>query len=207
MYYLSLGITIDSENILFAIIIIWIITRSYILYRRKKRGKPLLLGKEVINNLFYIYLLLLIYITLIPINIYFGDKSQFINNTSLTRRLGINLIPFYDYYSSVKAFGIETINIYFIRSIIGNILLLIPFTLYLCSYVSKIRTIKNTLVVSFIISLSIELLQLVENYLNKSPYRTVNVDDLILNTLGGILGYFTFKVLYKTKLKAILNIT
>lgn len=52
------------------------------------------------------------------------------------------------------------------------------------------------------------MLQLIENitYLSGMPGRTVNIDDLILNTIGGILAYYIFKLIYKSKLSVYLNL-
>lgn len=70
-----------------------------------------------------------------------------------------------------------------------NIVLTIPFGMYLryhfkCSF-------KKTVLLSFLLSLFFELTQLSGLYfIYDRPYRLFDVDDLILNTLGGILGYF-----------------
>ena len=64
-----------------------------------------------------------------------------------------------------------------------------------------IRNLKSCTIISFLVSISIELTQLITNILNISDYRIVDVNDLILNTLGGALGFYIFEEIYKGKLK------
>ncbi len=68
-----------------------------------------------------------------------------------------------------------------------NIIMFIPLG-FLLPYIWKsFRNLKYIIFSSFIFSLSIELTQL----LNR---RTTDIDDLIMNTIGGILGFIIFKI-------------
>ena len=70
-----------------------------------------------------------------------------------------------------------------------NIVLTIPFGMYLRYYFKC--SLKKTFLLSFLLSLFFELTQLSGLYfIYPRPYRLFDVDDLILNTLGGVLGYF-----------------
>lgn len=77
-----------------------------------------------------------------------------------------------------------------------NVLLLVPFGIYLRYYFQK--SWFKTLILTFLVSLFFEVTQLTGLYgLYNCPYRLFDVDDLFLNTLGGICGYilaplFTF---------------
>lgn len=69
-----------------------------------------------------------------------------------------------------------------------NIVLTIPFGVYL-RYFFK-TNFKKTLFLSFTLSLFFELTQLSGLYgLYPRPYRLFDVDDLLLNTLGGLIGF------------------
>ena len=69
-----------------------------------------------------------------------------------------------------------------------NILMTIPFGIYL-RYYFKCSFFK-TLVLSFLLSLFFELTQLTGLYsLYSRPYRLCDVNDLINNTTGGIIGF------------------
>lgn len=73
-----------------------------------------------------------------------------------------------------------------------NILMTMPFGMYLRYYYQF--SLKKTIICSFLLSLFFELTQLSGLYfIYKSPYRLFDVDDLLLNTLGGILGYLISK--------------
>lgn len=77
-----------------------------------------------------------------------------------------------------------------------NILMTVPFGIYLRYYFRC--SFKKTLVFTFLLSLFFELTQLSGLYfIYDSPYRLFDVDDLILNTLGGVLGYFLFSFFKK----------
>ena len=174
-----------------------IIIRGVILLFRRKKGDKLNLYKEIITNLFVIYLFILIGVTIFPLRI--GSTIPYLSNMSILERYNINLIPFVDYYkNNISVKGV-------IRNVGGNLILLSPFIFYLCIKFEKLRSIKLCMLTSFLISLSIELIQLFMNILSLSYGRSVHTEDLILNTLGGIIAWYIFKYTYKGKFKDILN--
>ena len=176
---------------------LWIIIRGVILLFRRKKGDKLNLYNEIITNLFVIYLFILIGVTIFPLRI--GSTIPYLSNMSILERYNINLIPFVDYYkNNISVKGV-------IRNVGGNLILLSPFIFYLCIKFEKLRSIKLCMLTSFLISLSIELIQLFMNILSLSYGRSVHTEDLILNTLGGIIAWYIFKYTYKGKFKDILN--
>ena len=176
---------------------LWIIIRGVILLFRRKKGDKLNLYKEIITNLFVIYLFILIGVTIFQLRI--GSNIPYLSNISILERYNINLIPFVDYYkNNISVKGV-------IRNVGGNLILLSPFIFYLCIKFEKLRSIKLCMLTSFLISLSIELIQLFMNILSLSYGRSVHTEDLILNTLGGIIAWYIFKYTYKGKFKDILN--
>ena len=69
-----------------------------------------------------------------------------------------------------------------------NILLTIPFGIYLRYYFNC--SFKKTFILTFLLTLFFEGTQLSGLYgIYPRPYRLFDVDDLFLNTLGGIIGY------------------
>lgn len=80
----------------------------------------------------------------------------------------------------------------FIRNVIGNIILFIPFgylvTDMICSKAEKTKTLLIG-VVPFITSLSIETIQLFIG-------RSFDIDDIILNYIGAIVGIIFYKILH-----------
>ncbi|WP_407639594.1 VanZ family protein [Anaerobacillus alkalidiazotrophicus] len=87
-------------------------------------------------------------------------------------------------------------------------MLLLPLGLYLPLLFERLRNLKLTIFIAFFTSASIESIQLIKG-LTIGSIRTFNVDDIILNTSGAILGYFIFKIiitlLKKFNNKSILN--
>lgn len=72
--------------------------------------------------------------------------------------------------------------------IVFNILLTVPFGVYMRYYFKC--SWKKTLLLTFCLTLSFECIQLSALFgIYPRPYRLFDVDDLINNTLGGMLGY------------------
>lgn len=175
---------------------IWVIIRGLTILMKRKNGIKLSIRNEVLTNLFVIYLFLLIGVTILPI--YIGEVP-YLDGLSFIEKCNINFIPFVDYFNG----GIYLGSI--IRIIVGNLLLLSPFIFYLCVKYEKIRTLKSSAIMALLISLSIELTQLIMNILGLSFMRAVDVEDLILNTLGGVIAWYIFRFIYTGKIKNVVD--
>ena len=72
-----------------------------------------------------------------------------------------------------------------------NLALTIPFGVYLAYYFKK--SLTKVILFSFLLSAFFELTQLTGLFfLYPRPYRLFDVNDLLLNTLGGVCGYFVY---------------
>lgn len=71
-----------------------------------------------------------------------------------------------------------------------NIVLFMPLGFLLPTIWPQFRKMKNTVCAGFFFSLAIELNQLLNN-------RITDIDDLFTNTLGAIVGYVLYRVLFK----------
>lgn len=69
----------------------------------------------------------------------------------------------------------------------GNILIFMPFGFFI-SMASRSRGFFMTLFYSFVLSLCVEVFQLI------TKVGCFDVDDLLLNTVGGVLGYIIFVI-------------
>lgn len=76
------------------------------------------------------------------------------------------------------------------RQIIGNFIMLLPLGIYLPVLYKRMKHFIPVVLVCFFISLTIEVLQLV------TSYRSADVDDILLNTLGACFGFILYKLLY-----------
>jgi glycopeptide antibiotics resistance protein len=76
----------------------------------------------------------------------------------------------------------------FIVNIIGNILAFAPFGFLLPLIHKRYRSFFRIMFLSILFSLTVEVIQL---YLKVGIF---DVDDLLLNTVGGLLGYIIFSI-------------
>lgn len=146
--------------------VILIILYIFIFYKKwKVKGNDVLF----INTTMYIYLSFVLYFTLMPVI----TSLPFIFNHSY---IPMNLEPFIDVVSSRGDF---------IRQIILNIIMTIPFGLLFPLIKNKNSKLLKTIFYTFLLSLSIEILQPLFN-------RSSDITDLITNVFGGIIGYIMY---------------
>ena len=77
----------------------------------------------------------------------------------------------------------------FYRNIVGNIIMFIPFGFFTSFYL-KLDKKRIIFYLTLIISVIIEFIQL-------KIGRAIDVDDIILNVVGGMLGYLLYRVMDK----------
>lgn len=106
-----------------------------------------------------------------------------------------NFIPFRTIIEAGKE--AVTCHMYgvFIRQIIGNVLLFTPWGLFLSFYLNEKHRLFKVVAASLMLTISIELFQGVFNILLEYNYRSVDIDDVILNVTGGIVGYYGYCII------------
>jgi len=87
----------------------------------------------------------------------------------------------------------KTIDIYqtWGKQILGNFVMLLPLGIYLPLIYTRLRKAHYffvVLLICFLVSVGIELLQLA------TSYRSADIDDVILNTLGGGAGFLIYQL-------------
>ncbi len=97
-----------------------------------------------------------------------------------------NLVPFREIERFWKYR--EVLGIYSFYNLAGNILGFVPAGFFIPILWKKRRGFLFTVCITFEMSLLVETLQLIFRV------GSFDVDDLILNTLGGVLGYFLLKI-------------
>ncbi|WP_212982253.1 VanZ family protein, partial [Bacillus paramobilis] len=156
-------------------VICYLIVRSIFIGMKSKKGVHW--WKELISFLFVIYIGMVVAITLFPIPIGFSTGIENI-------RLSINIIPFASIIKDIGKIGITYDgDVLFmigliVRNVGGNILLLMPLGFLAPIIWDKFKKIKNTILLGLAISISIELLQLIES-LFSSWIRITDIDDVI----------------------------
>lgn len=111
----------------------------------------------------------------------------------------INLIPFRILIDFFKYREINIISIILLlQNILGNVLMFMPLGLFACMLNPKLAKPKYILLIGASSSLLIEILQFVAMQLRIVGYRASDIDDIILNTAGCMLGYLLFIALRKS---------
>ena len=127
--------------------------------------------REFYNLLFIVYLLLLYYLLLST------------DNASS----GLNLTPF----KEITRYPLDSIQFFY--NVIGNIVLFLPFGFFVSDFIKAKKTYQ-ILIVSTLISLTAELIQF-------KIGRAFDIDDIILNVIGAIIGFLCYKGLRNIKRK------
>lgn len=179
--------------ILFFPVIAFLITIPYILIEYHKYGSINKIRTLIIYS-FILYLITIYFLVILPL--------PHINEVAQLPNIKPQLIPFKFISDFLKEtpLKINNINTYLqalkhpsFYTIIFNVFMTIPFGMYLRYYFKC--SFKKTIIFSFLLSLFFELTQATGLYfIYPKPYRLFDVDDLIMNTLGGLIGYYLIGV-------------
>lgn len=190
----NLSYAIKIGFMLFPILAL-IITIPYMIRNYHKYGSINFLRSIIIYS-FVLYLLVAFFLTILPL----PSFETVINSSG---ELNIQYIPFkfisdFVLYSSFKItdpttyIGALKQEVFYYPFF--NLLLTVPLGFYLRYYFKKSKW--EIVIYSFMLSLFFEMTQITSLYgIYPSPYRVFDVDDLLLNTLGGLVGYYITPVL------------
>lgn len=126
------------------------------------------LYKELLMLVFAIYILCLFQV------VTFQDDMALYGN---------NFIPFHE------IFRYEVTSRLFLKNVIGNMIMFFPFGFFISYYINP-DYIKPILVLTLIASVAIEVVQLLIG-------RVFDIDDILLNLVGGALGYAIYNFMRK----------
>ena len=130
-----------------------------------KRHERIIIYKELLLLTFIIYIMCLFQV------VTFQDDTPWASN---------NFIPF----KEILRYNMG--SRLFFKNVVGNLIMFIPYGFFTSYYLDN-KKISLTLVLTIIASISIESVQLIIG-------RVFDVDDIILNILGGICGYLIYHV-------------
>lgn len=136
------------------------------IFALKNSSKKISFHEEFLNLLFIVYILLLF---------------ELLTGTENNSGTGINLVPF------SEIFRYPVGSKMFIYNTLGNILLFVPYGYFVTRYING-KSLYQIFIISFITSLTVEILQV-------KLGRSFDVDDIILNVIGGMIGYFIYVAL------------
>ncbi len=133
-----------------------------------KNRQHLTLYKELLMLSFIIYILCLFQVVTFQDDVSWSSNNFIPFKEILRYRLGSRL---------------------FLKNVLGNMILFLPFGFFTTHYI-KTNKVYLVLILTVIASVSIELVQL-------SIGRVFDVDDIILNICGGVLGYYIYALMRK----------
>ena len=145
-----------------------------------KKGIETTKEHETVSVLFFMYLVALLSQTVIPkIKLSGGEIIFFQSGYN-----EINLIPFKEIELAVRLGGS-----FFLVNIIGNIIVFMPIAVFIGLLYNKPSFCKCVFITTAV-SVFVEVCQIPQN-------RGTDIDDVILNTIGGILGYAVLIIINK----------
>lgn len=121
---------------------------------------------------------------------YFLFFSEEMGRTYVEREYHYNLIPFHEIHRFMKYYKVIGMPAVLLN-LAGNVAAFMPFGFFLPVFSRRCRKFLNTLFYSFELSLVVELIQLI------TKVGSFDVDDILLNTIGGALGYVSYKIVRK----------
>lgn len=132
---------------------------------------------------FIVYLLLLGY--MLFYSGYFGrtEHEEFRYNLTLFQEI----VRFYNVGVRSGNWNLFALNV------LGNICVFIPLGMFLPSLFIKCKSFVYTTFLTFELSLCVEIVQLV------TKVGSFDVDDLMLNSIGGAIGYIIYRIYKGTK--------
>ena len=143
--------------------------------------KKLRIKNNILGALLIIYLTAVASITLFPIPIDYDYENNQLNN----------FIPFASIYSLISN------GEYAVKNILGNIVMFIPFGIIITLLNYKKISFLKLIFIGLSMSVAIEFLQFLIGYFIGYMYRSVDIDDVILNTFGAMIGFLAVKLIPK----------
>ena len=126
-----------------------------------------------------IYLFLVLCVTVVPTDFTLDPKWLYHESVPVTY---VHWMPFLDLIAGYSGAG---------KQILLNIIMTIPFG-FLYGLIGKKPSLFSTVRATFLLSLSIELFQLLTTIFLLN-HRRCDVTDLITNVTGGALGYLLYR--------------
>jgi glycopeptide antibiotics resistance protein len=178
---------IFESGTLLLVVPIWLAARL-LAFRSGRASGKFSLKREVVLNIFFIYMLCLIGVTLFPFEISFDRNHIWIS---------ANVIPVMGTVKEItKTLSDPNMPSYMIKfwiiNIAGNLILLLPLGAIVPILWSKFDNAFKTVFFAFCVSLNIEVMQLLSCFVGNTR-RAFDVDDILLNTIGAYAGYIICK--------------
>lgn len=164
--------TFDLHKPIFLALYLLLLLIYYFLFFRKSENKNF--SKFLFISMFIFYILCLIKLTILPMRVTPIEEMNF------DFSYYYQIVPFKTITQVIKY---NTWNV----QLLGNILLLLPLPIFI-GFIKKKASFVNLFFIGFITSISIECIQLFIDILTKFPNKLADIDDIILNSVGSLIG-------------------
>lgn len=158
----------------------------YLLFLLIQKKQKVKIFQVIIRSLFYFYIVATIAITLFPLPF----QENLIHDKRANNFLVNNFIPFHSIYEIISTSPFFVI----LKQIGGNIILGMPLGFFLPLIWKKSKSLMKALSVGILFSVGIEAIQFFISLLLGYTYKITDVDDVLLNAFGCILGYVLYKI-------------
>ncbi len=169
-------VVLESGPALIIASVVWIAWR--ILVWRSRRGDPL---REVAVTALFVWSLMVVHVTLFPLKIIFYDWH-----------ITMNLVPL----ASIRQLVTQTALSTALTNIAGNVVMFVPLGILLPLLFVRLRSAWPLVWRAAAVSIAIELTQVI------TRARAVDIDDVLLNTSGAVVGWLVFRVVAAAAKKA-----
>ena len=131
----------------------------------------------------------IIYIFALCVLLFGGSRGYWADFSILQyAAMQMNLVPFETIALYIRAMIKGTINLNIaIANLVGNFLLFMPMGVYLPFFLKKIRTLLDYVLYMIPVLFFVEIVQLL------TKRGSFDIDDLILNLSGAIIGFWIWK--------------
>lgn len=174
------------------LIIFYLISNIFSYFKSKKSGKIFNFPRKIVEFLFLLYFIAIIYFTV-------GNTylNSILASMHFKENLYVNLIPLKETILMFQQdLGTALYNI------LGNTIMFIPLGIFIPLLYKKKLNILHIILYSSFSSFLIEVSQIF------TGFRSFDIDDIIINTIGSIIGFLIYKIIISfiksTKLKDLL---
>lgn len=170
-------------------VVAFLITVPYMIYQYRRRGSVPKLHTAIVYS-FVFYLMCAYFLVLLPLP---ADRTACVAYAATPQLAPFNFVHEFlaetTFSPSDPATWLRVLRDPYIYEAFFNVLLLLPLGAYLRYYFR--RRWWQALIIGFLVTLSFETTQLTGLWgIYEHPYRLFDVDDLIQNTLGAMVGFW-----------------
>ena len=142
-------------------------------------------NRQVKNGVYIVcWCLFILYLMSLAYFLFFAEAT---GRTFAERSYQYNLISLHEirrFLTYRRQLGFSAVAL----NLVGNVRAFVPFGLFLPLLVKRVRSMGETVLLGVEFSLLVEILQLY------SKVGSFDVDDILLNTLGVVLGHICFRL-------------